>query len=511
MPVNKDNLRIAQNTVIVYIRLIVTAIVGLITSRFVLEILGASDYGLYSVIGGVILMFTFISASLQSTTTRFINYEMGKKSGNISHVFNTARQIHVLFAIAIFIIAEILGIFYIQNYLNMDSGKIEDALFVFHVSIVAACLGVINVPYQGLLVAHERFFHVACVDIVTVLLKLLMVIILFWNNCSSVLRSYALGMSLLTVFSFFLYHYLCWKYWPSIVKYKIIKSVAQHKEMLVFNNYTLISTASLMIRNHGSNLLINFFWGTIVNAAYAISNTVHMYVNTFAGCFDQASAPQITQSLSKGDNERAVYIVNHTCRVCVLLVEIVFFILISDLDYVLYLWLGDNVPVGTTDFCYLTLLLAVVSATSGGLTQYIIGLGKLRKFSITTALLYLFALIFGVFFFGSGMAPYSIIILFLLADSINRGFQLTFLKQLVDFPVVVFLKEAYLRPAIVFLLGCMTVITYRQVAITTLGGHIIGMLTVAILLSSFVFYLGLYRAERKKILAGIITKIKHEK
>ena len=126
MSAETNNIRIAKNTIIVYLRLAITAIIGLLTSRYVLQALGASDFGLYSVIGGVIALFTFISASLQATTVRFINYEMGKPAGDLALVFNTTRQIHILFSIIIFIVAEIIGIYYIQNLLNVESDKIDE-------------------------------------------------------------------------------------------------------------------------------------------------------------------------------------------------------------------------------------------------------------------------------------------------------------------------------------------------------------------------------------------------
>lgn len=507
--IKKDNIRIVKNTIIVYVRLVVTAIIGLITSRYVLQILGASDFGLYSVIGGVIVMFTFISGSLQATTVRFINYEMGKSDGNLNLVFNTSRQIHILFAVAIFILAEILGVYYILNYLNVDAAKIGDALFVFHVSMSVACLGIVNVPYQGLLIAHEKFSHVACVDIFISVAKLVMVIGLFYSN-GNLLRLYALGMGGITFISFVVYLFFCWRYWPEVVAYKLSRSARRHKEMLIFNNYTLLTTVSLIGRNQGSNLLINFFFGTIVNAAYAISNTVHTYVNTFAGCFDQASAPQITQSLSRGDNERALFLVNNTCRICILLVEIVFFAMIADLDFILHLWLGDNVPDGTYTFCQLTLLLAVVSATSGGLAQYINGLGRIKWFTIIMSLLYLIAFVISLLSYKMGAPAESIILSFILADVINRGFQLHLLRRMVNFPVSTFLKKAYLRPAMVFLVGMLVVWCYRQMPIASTVSHLAGIAAVVVVMAVVVLFVGLSSEERNYMLLSIKHKQKNE-
>jgi O-antigen/teichoic acid export membrane protein len=510
MAANKDNIKIAKNTVVVYVRLIVTAIVGLLTSRYVLQILGASDFGLYSVIGGVIAMFTFIAGSLQATTIRFINYEMGRPDGDVNRIFNTVLQIHVLFAIVIFVLAEVLGLYYIYNYLNVESGKLDDALFVFHCSMTVACLGIVNVPYQGLLIAHEKFFLSACIDIVNVLCKLIMVFMLFFAT-GNVLRLYAIGMSLLTFLSFMAYFVACRICWPSEIRQKLVKSIAQHKEILIFNNYTLLSTASLMARNQGSNLLINYFFGTVVNAAYVISNMVLVYVNMFAGCFDQASAPQITQNLSRGDRDRTLYLVNHTCRICILLVEIVYFAMMADLDFILHLWLGERVPESTDTFCHLTLLLAVVSATSGGLAQYINAIGRLKWFSIWMSTWYMIGLVVAVFLYKNHVDATSILIVFIVADLVNRVCQLLLLRRLSKFPVLSFVREAYLRPMIVFVIGCGILFAYQNVGVQGSLWRFTGIVSIAVLMALIVFYIGMYKNERIKIQHVIINKIKERR
>lgn len=505
----KENIRIAKNTIIVYVRLIITAIVGLLTSRYVLQLLGASDYGLYSVIGGVIAMFTFVSGSLQSTTVRFINYEIGKADGDLSRMFSSARQIHIMFATVIFILAELVGMLYIKYFLNMEAGKIDDAYFVFHVSVLTACLGIVNIPHQGLLIAHEKFFHVACIDILSAVSKLVMVIALFHIK-GNPLRLFALGMSLLMVLSFLAYLILCWRKWPLLVKLHFSKYDGLQKEILVFNSFTLLSAASLMGRNQGGNLLINYFYGTVVNAAYAISNSVHIYVNMFAGCFDQASAPQITQSLSRGDMDRAVYLVNHTSRICILLVEIVYFTMAANLNIFLHLWLGENVPDGAATFCHLTLLLAVISATSAGLSQFIIGVGNLKPFSFTVAVLYATALLVGGVLFHLGYKPYIIILLFLFADSINRGFQLFYLRRLVKFSIRTFLREAYLRPLVVFLIGVITVLAYQSFFMSSVLFQWLGIVVVLMVMFLSVIFVGLTSSERVKIASSIIQKVRNE-
>ena len=229
--VKQNNKRIAKNTIIVYIRIFVTMFVGLFTSRFVLQALGVSDYGLYNVVGGVIAMFTFISGSLASTTTRFVNYEMGKTDGNTNRIFNVSNLLHCCFALLIFLLAESIGIFYIDNYLNVAPGKEADAMFVFQVSTIVACIGIVNVPFQSLFIAHEKFSLIAIIDIFNTIIRLLLVLLLFLFK-GDVLKLYAILMSTMTIVTFIAYHFYCYKYWPETVKLRFIKDFKAYKELL---------------------------------------------------------------------------------------------------------------------------------------------------------------------------------------------------------------------------------------------------------------------------------------
>ena len=150
-----SNKTIAINTIVVYASLFITTIIGLITSRYVLQVLGVSDFGLYNVVGGVIALFSVISGSLSTTTIRFLNVEIGKKDGNPNRIFNICNVVHICFALILLALAETIGVFYINNYLNVEPGKEADAMFVFQVSTVVACLGLINVPYQSTFIAKE--------------------------------------------------------------------------------------------------------------------------------------------------------------------------------------------------------------------------------------------------------------------------------------------------------------------------------------------------------------------
>ena len=218
-----DNKRIAKNTIIVYVRLIVTTIIGLLTSRFVLQALGVSDFGLYNVVGSIIGMFAFISASLSTTTIRFLNYEKGKPDGDMNRMFNICNVLHLAMAIIVLILFELCGIWYINGYLNVTPGKEMDAMFVFQVSTVACCLGIMNVPYSSLYNVHEKFLFPSVLGILNTSLKFICVLILLYYPGNR-LRMYALAMSLLTVSDFVIYHLLSYRNWRPIVRWSFVST-----------------------------------------------------------------------------------------------------------------------------------------------------------------------------------------------------------------------------------------------------------------------------------------------
>lgn len=201
-----NNKRIAINTIIIYLRMIITTIIGVYTTRIVLGSLGVSDFGLYNVVGGVIVMLNVISVAMNSTTIRYLNREQGDPNGNLNKIFNLCLDLHILGAVFLLLLAESGGILYINYLLNVPPSKVSDAMFVFQVSTLTALVGVINIPYQSLLQSFEKFDQVAYVDILTALLKLFFVFFLkSWQG--NPLRFYALGMAMITFVSFLYIHF----------------------------------------------------------------------------------------------------------------------------------------------------------------------------------------------------------------------------------------------------------------------------------------------------------------
>lgn len=454
--------------------------------------------------GGFVGLLNFISAAMSSTTTRFINYEMGKVDGKPRKIFNVCLIIHVGFALVFLLLAESIGLYYILNYLNVDAGKEADAMFVYQISIMVASVGVINIPYSSLLFAYEKFGMVAIIDIVNVLVKFFLVISLLFYSGNS-LRLYALGMSLITLSSFITYYYIAYKNWPEVISFKWYGAKNEFKKILFFNNYNILSVVAIICRSQGCNMLINYFFGTMVNGAFSVAYSVQQYVLTLTDNIDRAASPQIIQNVSKGNFERSNLLVYRMGKFSVLIIELVYFPVSLEIDFLLRLWLG-NVPNGASVFCQYTLIIAFLAATAAGMGQVINACGTIKWFKIQMSFLYIAVLPLGFILFKRGFPPYSILILFILSDFFNRVNQLYLLKKINHFDSWRFVKEAYWAPLKVLIVMLFVSFFYKSLLLQSAWAHLLGIFVLFIITFLIIYIVGLDRSEKEKIVI-VIKKI----
>lgn len=506
---NSANIRIAKNTVFIYIRIIVTILVGLLTSRLVLQALGVDDYGLYNVVGSTVALFSFITVSLAATTQRFINVELGKQGGDPTRVFNVCHVIHIASALILFLITEIVGIVYIQNWLNVAPGKEADAMFVFQVSVAAACLGIANIPFQSMLAAFERFRDQALADIFFTLVKLALVVVLLFCR-GNLIRIYAVFMAVSSVLSFVFYHWYCHRRWKDIVRWKFVSGREPYRETLSFNNYNLLSAGANVAKWQGGNMILNYFFGTAVNAANGIANLVATYVERFTGNIATAAAPQIIQSHSGNNASRARFLTRTVTRLSLLVNLIVFFTVMPDLAFLLGLWLGNGLPEGAAAFTECTLILGLVGSSTAGLYQMINASGKIKWFKIQYSALYFAALVISFIVYKIWEVPaYTLIIVYIFCDALSRVLTLILCKKILDYPVGEFMRSAYLRPAAITFLMCIFMLGYRSLPLSGTAAHLAGIGVSFLTVSLLCFFIGLEKSERNHLWATFSRKTFH--
>lgn len=505
-----DGKLIARNTTFVFIRIITSFVVGFISSRLVLQALGADDFGLYSVVGGFIMLFLFMSNSMTQTTTRFLTHEMGKKDGKLNRVFNISNVLHIFTALCLWLILEVVGQWYIIHYINIDKEKIPDALFVFHISVIVAVIGIINVPYRSLFIAHEKFPTVAKIDITNNIIKLLIAISLFYYS-GNALRFYAVCMSASTIFYFIVYHLLSAKYWPEIIKWHFVRHISEYRKQFGFNNWNMVGSASEVIQSQGGHILINAFFGPVANAAYAIARSVNTCTIEMARSFNNVASPQIVK-LQGGKEKRESFLLTCTTNRISLLIMLLFFFTISvKLDFLLDLWLGDSKPDGALEFCQYILLASIVIASSSGLIPYIDGLGKIKWFNIWKAVFYGLSILLGYIIYKRGLPSQTIILCFILAEILFRLAQLVLLNRMCNFNIVDFVSRAWIRPFFVFAILFVFVCLIFHLDVSNALFNVFCIIIVALTSLFMIYTIGLTPNERKKVFYYLKNKITSEK
>jgi Na+-driven multidrug efflux pump len=303
----------------------------------------------------------------------------------------------------------------------------------------------------------------------------------------------------MTLVSFVVYHLLCRRKWPEMVRWSFVREWKDYRDVLHFNNWNLLHSSAVISRSQGSNMLINAFFGTMVNAAFYYAATLQNYVSQFISNFDTASAPQIAQSVGSGEIPQATALARRTGRICLLLFLLLFFPLWCEMDFIVELWLGKNVPAETFLMCRWTLVVAAVSATSAGLVQLINALGRIKWYKIEVSVLFFGCLLAGWLLFRAGFPAYTIIVSFVVADLLNRLIQFILLRFQFRFDVAGYFREAYLRPFMVFVLMGAYLLIYPHFGFDGIWLRLLGVFITLILSMLAVLFVGLTPSERSSL------------
>lgn len=407
MSVSENSTRIAKNTLLLYFRMFITMAVGLYTSRVVLNVLGVSDYGVYNVVGGIITMVSFLNVAMVQASQRFLSFELGIGSlERLNKVFCTSVNIHFAICVIAVLIGETVGLWFVNTKLVIPEGRMLAANWVYQASILTFVVGVMSVPYNSSIVAHERMSAFAYISILEVVLKLVIVYLLFVIPFDKLIV-YSILMVLVSVGIRLCYTIYCKKHFGECTYYFIFDKKLS-LEMFSFAGWSVFGNLGFSFKDQISNIILNLFFGPAVNAARGIGMHVAALVNTFATNFTMAINPQITKQYAAGNLEASRKLVYAGCRYSFYLLSLVAIPLIINIDYILKLWLGI-VPEYTGQFVTLSLLTSLLYVLSGSVTTAIQATGKIKWFQIGICIIMLIELPIAWILLESGLPPYSVI------------------------------------------------------------------------------------------------------
>ena len=382
-----NNRRIAKNAVALYLRMFLTMVVGLYTSRVVLNVLGVEDYGIYGVVGGVVAMLGFLNASMSGATSRFLTFELGKgDQQRLARTFSSALEIHIGIAIIVFIIAETVGLWFLTHKLVIPAGRMTAAHWVYQMSIASAMLGITQVPYNSSIIAHEKMDVYAYVEILNVTLKLLIVFLLSIGNFDKLIF-YAFLVLMVSVFIRMVYRVYCIRHFQeSHFQWVWDKSIM--KPMLTYSGWNLYGALCLTTRQQGTNFLINIFFGVIYNAASGVATMLQGVVKGFTYSSTMAFRPQIIKSYAVGNREEMMQLMKSAMSLAIFLSLLISLPLFMEARYLMDLWLV-NTPVMAVEFVRLLIVSAFFALVTIIFTIGIEATGYNRQMNVYTGSIFM--------------------------------------------------------------------------------------------------------------------------
>ena len=445
--ISSNNKRIAKNTLALYFRTFFSLLVSLYTSRIILNELGVTDYGIYNVVGGFVGMFTILSSSLSGAISRFLTFELGK--GNIdklNKIFCTSVNIQIILSILIVIVSETFGLWFLTEKMNIDPSRMFAAKCVFHTSVIVLVLDLITIPYNAIIVAHEHMKAFAYLGITHTLLKLVIVLLLpFFFFDKLIIYSVLL---LVTYVIIRILNGIYCKHHFSETNWHIYIDKSLMKEMFTFSGWTFIGSSSAILRDQGSNILLNLYVGPVINAARGIAEQVNGAINSFASNFMTAVNPQITKSYAANDKAYMLELIYKSAKFSLYLLLFLSLPIIVETPYILKIWL-KVVPEHTVWFVRLSLLYALCDSASRPLITAILATGNIKNYQLIIGAFQFLCLPISYFFLERGFYPEITLIVSLILNLCCLVVRLILLRSMIGLRVRIYIKEVVIKVVLI--------------------------------------------------------------
>lgn len=500
-----NNKRIAKNTIMLYIRMFISMLVGLYTSRVVLATLGVEDYGIYGVVGGVVAMMGFLNASMSGATSRFLTFELGRgDKDRLAKTFSSALIVHIAIAIIVFILAETVGLWFLCNKLNIPEGRMEAAHWVYQFSILATMLSITQVPYNATIIAHEKMDVYAYMEILNVTLKLLIVYLLCIGNFDKLIL-YASLMLAVSILIMMVYRIYAIRHFPE-AHFHWIWDKTYLRPLLSFSGWDLYGNACVIARQQGTNFLINIFYGVVFNAASGIATTVQGTISGLAFNIILAFRPQIIKQYAKGNVEDMSKLVGNAVCFTTILFGCMSIPLILETHYIMKAWLGV-IPEKSEIFCQILLIASFLGLLNNIWNTCIHATGKIKEISIFSGTFFLISLpiIYVVFQFKAPVeSAYLVFILSIVFVNVSN---LLIIKRKIPKLKLNFVFLNYIKVIIVLMASYYITSLFKAQMQETFIRLLVDCFIcwIIIFASSFIFILN--KKQKKSIISKICPKL----
>lgn len=503
-----SNKTILKNTLFLYARTLILLILGLYTSRVTMQALGVENYGIINVVSGFVSMFALISGALTGACQRFITFELGKKNGNVRQVFSSTFYIHVALAIIVVVLAETIGLYFVNFKLNLPQDKMVDAQWVFHCSVISFVLNLINIPYNALIIAHEKMKAFAYISLIEAFLKFSIVYAILKLTYNPLIMYAILGLIASTIVRS-IYQCYCVKFFRNEAKLEIVRSKGLLNQVLKFAGWSFIGNTAYVMNGQGVNMVLNIFCGVTINAARGISNIVENTVVGFINNFTMSINPQITKSYAVHDYDRFVMLIDLGVRISFFLSIIMVVPLMTSIDSLLKYWLTVY-PKEATSFTVIVLAIAVFQALSNPLMTAVNATGNIKKYQLLIGGINILPLPLSYILLYYGMPSISVFFLSLIFSFFLFVLRLIYVKKnaKVSINVIVYSILLKLLPTTIisFLFCCL----YRYLfPIDSIVGLFLHLLCTCFVVATISLVILTSSKEKKQIKEIVLNRIKN--
>ena len=504
--------RIAKNTLLLYVRMLFGMLVSLYTSRVVLNTLGVEDYGIYNVVGGVVAMFSMISSTLSAAVSRFLTFSLGKGDMiRLKQVFSTSLLIHLLMSGIILILAESIGIWFLNTFLTIPEGRLYAANWVFQASVFSFLLNLVGVPFYASVIAHEHMQALAYIGISDIILRLLVVLFIANNSFNADnLIIYSMLLLVVGLIVFCAYWLYCRRHFEEC-RMLVPFDKKCWKEISTFAGWNMMGCTALLLKDQGVNILMNIFIGPAINAARGIATSVNTAVSSFVGNFMTALNPQITKSYAAKDDTYMFSLVERGARFSFYILLLLALPILFETDFILTLWLKQY-PEHTVNFIRLVLMLSMCDVLSNTLINLQLSTGNIRNYQIAVGGMLLMNFPFSYICLRIGFPPESTFIVAIFISIACMVLRLLFLRKMVHLSIRRYLRNVCLN------VMAVTAFTVALISIICMWLPLTGwsrfVVTTAICLIcciSSIYYIGCSKNERIFLVKAVCSGFKKVK
>lgn len=493
----ETNKRIAKNTLLLYFRMLFMMAVSLYTSRVVLNALGVEDFGIYNVVGGVVAMFGFLNSAMSTSTQRYITFELGRNGfKQLNKVFNISISIHAFISIAILILAETIGLWFLYHKMTIPIERMDAALWAYQGAIASTIVLIMSVPYNATIIAHEKMSAFAYISVLEVVLKLLIVYLLLIGDFDK-LKLYAVLMFTVQLIIRFIYGNYCKRHFPE-TKILFCKDWTLFKNMLAFAGWNLWGNCAAIAFTQGVNILLNMFFGPAVNAARGIAVQVQNAVTQFSFNFQTALNPQITKSYATGDYTYMHKLIFRSSKFTFFLLLFLSLPILLETEMILTIWLG-NVPEHTVNFLRLILCVTIIDATANPLMVSAAATGKVKIYQSVVGGILLAILPISYMVLKLGGNPESVFIVHLSICIIAFIARLYIIAPLVNLKLAQYFKTVILKCFTMLIIALILPISLNILLPYSFANFFLVCLSCIISILFSMYFIGLDQDEKRFI------------